>query len=74
MTVSVNQNGNTSGNGLSTNPGNKGRLLNSYLTDADGLRLASNTVITNIDVVNTCGEISTGSIAHCDVEATGCVV
>ena len=74
MTTAIYDNCYTCWNGCPTDASDVGGSLGSLLTDADGLRLASNTAITNVDVVNTCGEICTGCIAHCNVEAAGCVV
>src|SRR6184192_383734 len=73
MTTGIYDNCYSCWNSCPADAGNKGVCLFSALADADGLRLARNTVITNIDVVNTCREISTGSIAHCNVIAAGCV-
>src|SRR5437016_12733641 len=73
MTAAIHDNRYACWNGCPADANNKGVCLFSTLADADGLRLASNTVITNINVVHTCREISTGSIAHCNVKAAGCV-
>src|SRR5438034_1148739 len=71
MTTGIYDNCYSCWNSCPADASNKGVCLFSALADADGLRLARNTVITNIDVVNTCREISTASIAHCNVEAAG---
>ena len=41
--------------------------------DADGVGLASNALVTAIEIIIARGEVGTGSVAKCDVVAAGCV-
>ena len=48
--------------------------LDSCCADADGVGLARNTMVADVDIVTACGEIYTGLKAQGDVAAAGCVV
>jgi hypothetical protein len=62
MTRGIYDNWYTAWNGCAANAGNIGCVLRKWVADADGARLASTAadVITDIDIVVTCGEIAAG--------------
>jgi hypothetical protein len=59
LAISVNKNRVTAALVHSIYPGNESRCLIRLITDADGVGLASDALVANIDIVIACGEIVT---------------
>ena len=72
MTVGAYDNCYTSGNGCPTDAGDKRVKLAE--TDTQGIGLASNASVADIDIAITRGESTTGAKAQCDITTTGVVV
>ncbi len=74
LTIGVYENRRTHRSSLSHNASHVGGRLSSYRADTDGVGLASNTNVPDIDVVVARREIATGEIAQGDVADTSCVI
>ena len=74
LTTGVYPNRRSSGDRHSTNTGHEGRGLGSDRADADGVGLAANAFIADVDIVIAGAEIDAGVSAQCDVVAAGGVV
>ena len=60
--------------GCPTDASDKCLCLCSCLADADGVRLASNAKVADIDIVTTRSKSMTGISSHGDIVASGCIV
>ena len=75
VTVGIDNHSHASGHGHSTDAGNISVCVCSlWVADADGVGLARNPKVADIDIVITRREICTGATTQCDVAAAGCVV